>query len=167
MKIIKTLTKPTIIENALHCTLTSEEVNYINTLDVVQCIITKPTKKRSLNANAYLWVLCEQIAIKLNTDKESIYKIMLARYGAFYTISIKTDCLQLALQDIPYYKILGTSKLNDTDFTHLQIYVGSHSYNPEQMHRLLNGVVQEAKDLNIQTIPQNQIDTLAKSCGIK
>lgn len=167
MKITKIIKNPVITGNALQCTLTDEEIQFIKKLDVVQCSLFKPPKKRSLNANAYLWVLCEQIASKLNTDKDSIYKIMLERYGGFYTISLKSEFVNVAMQDIPYYKVLGTSILNDTEFTHLQIYAGSHTYDTMQMKRLLDGVIQEAKDLGIDTIPQNQVEELAKACGIK
>lgn len=45
--------------------------------------VKKHRKARSLNANAYAWVLIGKIAEKLQTDNESVYLTMLERYGVF------------------------------------------------------------------------------------
>ena len=38
-------------------------------------------KKRSLDANAYYWVLCGRLAEALHISKSRCHNIMLARYG--------------------------------------------------------------------------------------
>ena len=35
----------------------------------------KHREKRSLDANAYLWVLCQKIAEKINSNKDNVYRL--------------------------------------------------------------------------------------------
>ena len=46
-------------------------------------------KKRSLNSNSYLWVLCDKIAQVLHSSKEEVYKILVARVGWFVELQFK------------------------------------------------------------------------------
>ena len=50
-----------------------------------------------------------------------------------------------------YYKEVGKSILNGKEFSHYKIYKGSSEYNTYEMSILLDGVVQEAKQLGIKT----------------
>lgn len=50
--------------------------------------IKKHSEKRSLNANAYFWQLCDKIAKKLGSDKDTIYLRQLRSYGVFQDIEI-------------------------------------------------------------------------------
>lgn len=121
---------------------------------------------RSLNANAYAWKLCDLIAQAVKSDKDTIHEQMLLKYGVFATYSIKSDIVDSACRNFDYYRILGESELKGVKFTHIQAVVGSHKYNSKEMHRFIEGIVQEAQDLEIETIPQKEIDLMCKSCGV-
>ena len=45
-----------------------EEINKIDENSEYTVTLTKKSKKRSLNANAYAWVLCEKIARELSKN---------------------------------------------------------------------------------------------------
>lgn len=51
--------------------LAYDELSQCKLLDIE---LKKHRKKRSLNANAYLWVLCGKLADKIGVDKESVYR---------------------------------------------------------------------------------------------
>lgn len=111
--------------------------------------IDKHREKRSLNANAYLWKLVTEIGNVLNKSKEEVYLQMLIDYGQSEMVSILSEIDVKGY--FKYYKLAGTSILNGKEFNHYKIYKGSSEYDTKEMSILLNGVVQEAKNLGIKT----------------
>lgn len=111
-------------------------------------------EKRSNNANSYLWKLCTEIANVLNSDKDSIYLMMLKRYGISYLVPIRND-IPVATW-IKYYEI----EFKNDKYTWYKIYKGSSQYDTKEMSVLLNGVVSECKDLEIPTKEDIEIQRL-------
>lgn len=111
--------------------------------------IEKHRKKRSLNANNYLWELCTQIGNIIRKSKEEVYLDMLVDYGQSIMISVLSTVELNGFYK--YYKEVGKSILNGKEFSHYKIYKGSSEYNTYEMSILLDGVVQEAKQLGIKT----------------
>ena len=118
-------------------------------------------EKRSLNANAYLWVLCTKIAQKCMTSKDEIYEEMLQKYGFCYKdddgyilVTVKAN------KDIN--KIEGHWKLyqaNDIWKAYLMLK-GTSQYDKAEMAHFLDMVIQEAKELGIETLPPAEIERL-------
>lgn len=111
--------------------------------------IDKHREKRSLNANAYLWKLVTEMGNVLSKSKEEVYLQMLIDYGQSEMVSILSEIDVKGY--FKYYKLAGTSILNGKEFNHYKIYKGSSEYNTKEMSILLEGVVQEAKNLGIKT----------------
>ena len=120
--------------------------------------INKHREKRSLNANAYLWKLVTEIGNILNKSKEEVYLQMLIDYGQSEMISILSEINVKGY--FKYYKLAGTSILNGKEFNHYKIYKGSSEYNTKEMSILLEGAVQEAKNLGIKTKEDYEIERL-------
>ena len=120
--------------------------------------INKHREKRSLNANAYLWKLVTEIGNILNKSKEEVYLQMLIDYGQSEMISILSEINVKGY--FKYYKLAGTSILNGKEFNHYKIYKGSSEYNTKEMSILLEGAVQEAKNLGIKTKEDYEIEKL-------
>ena len=120
--------------------------------------IDKHREKRSLNANAYLWKLVTEIGNVLNKSKEEVYLQMLIDYGQSEMVSILSEIDVKGY--FKYYKLAGTSILNGKEFNHYKIYKGSSEYDTKEMSILLNGVVQEAKNLGIKTKDNIEIERL-------
>lgn len=120
--------------------------------------IDKHREKRSLNANAYLWKLVTEIGNVLNKSKEEVYLQMLIDYGQSEMVSILSEIDVKGY--FKYYKVAGTSILNDKEFNHYKIYKGSSEYDTKEMSILLNGVVQEAKNLGIKTKDDIELERL-------
>lgn len=122
--------------------------------------IDKHREKRSLNANAYLWKLVTEIGNILNKSKEEVYLQMLIDYGQSEMVSILSEIDVKGY--FKYYKLAGTSILNGKEFNHYKIYKGSSEYDTKEMSILLNGVVQEAKNLGIKTKDDIELERLIK-----
>lgn len=122
--------------------------------------INKHREKRSLNANAYLWKLVTEIGNILNKSKEEVYLQMLIDYGQSEMISILSEINVKGY--FKYYKLAGTSILNGKEFNHYKIYKGSSEYDTKEMSILLNGVVQEAKNLGIKTKDDIELERLVE-----
>ena len=120
--------------------------------------IDKHREKRSLNANAYLWKLVTEIGNVLNKSKEEVYLQMLIDYGQSEMVSILSEIDVKGY--FKYYKLAGTSILNGKEFNHYKIYKGSSEYDTKEMSILLNGVVQEAKNLGIKTKDDIEVERL-------
>lgn len=120
--------------------------------------IDKHREKRSLNANAYLWKLVTEIGNVLNKSKEEVYLQMLIDYGQSEMVSILSEIDVKGY--FKYYKLAGTSILNGKEFNHYKIYKGSSEYDTKEMSIILNGVVQEAKNLGIKTKDYIELERL-------
>lgn len=115
-------------------------------------------EKRSLNANSYLWVLVGKIADLMRTTKEEVYVQELKRYGQSDLVSVKSEIDVKGY--FKYYEEAGTSKLNGKDFTHYRVFKGSSEYDSREMAVLIDGVVQDAEELGIETLPPHEIQKL-------
>jgi hypothetical protein len=115
-------------------------------------------EKRSLNANAYAWSLITKIADALRTSKEECYLEMLKRYGQSEIVSVLS---QIDVSGyFKYYEPLATATLQGKEFTHYKIFKGSSEYTTLEMAVLIDGIVSEAKELGIETIPPKEIERL-------
>ena len=125
--------------------------------------IKEHKQKRSLNANALLWKLCNEIGNKLRLSKEEIYLNMLKHYGQSEIVSVRADV------DVngyfKYFEEIGQGKINGKNFTHYKIFKGSSEYDTQEMSILLDGVVQEAKDLGITVLSASELDLIKREWG--
>jgi hypothetical protein len=125
-------------------------------------------QKRSLDANSYCWVLITKIADMLRTSKDDVYIEMLKRYGQrepklLSVVSDAADMVYRATQN--HCCEVGESELNGKLFKHLAILIGSSQYDSRQMAILIDGIVSEAKDLNIETLSPQELKTLKGQWG--
>ena len=68
-----------------------EELKNENKLNVE---LKKYKKKRSLDANAYMWVLVSKIQEKLNISKEDIYRDAIKNIGVYEVIPVKDEAVE-------------------------------------------------------------------------
>lgn len=111
-------------------------------------------EKRSLNANAYFWVLCEKIARVLGTTKEAVYIMQLSHWGVWLDVQIQKSDLPELKRQFRYVQDM-TEPFSDISFA--RCYLGSSTYDTAQMSRLIEGTVQDAKELNIDTWTPEEI----------
>lgn len=116
--------------------------------------IERKRKKRSNDANALCWAVCTEIANVLRADKESIYVDMLKKYGQSDVVSV------LSVVDVKgyfkYYDEFGKGTVNGKEFTHYRVYKGSSEYDTREMSILIDGIIDEAKALDIDVISESE-----------
>lgn len=145
------------------------------------CLLTlkvdKFRKRRSLDANAYLWKLCSLIADKLSEDgcpetKESIYQKAIKARGIYREQGELP--IDFAKTSRHAWEMLGTGWVTeqvdfepDGDRVIVRYYYGSSTYNSKQMSRVIDWLVEECRQLDIPTKPKEEIDSLLNSWGGK
>ena len=133
--------------------------------DEISVEIKKYRPKRSLTANAYFHVLVGKIAEKLKTSHAEVHNLMIARYGV-----VDEEVKSVILADeIPWQK-LESIHLRPTSATKVmdngklyRVYIvmkGSHTYDTAEMGTLIDGVVEEAKELDIETMSPKELERL-------
>ena len=115
-------------------------------------------KKRSLNANAYAWKLITDIAEVIRAPKDEVYLKMLKRYGQSELISVISN-IPIG-EYIKYYERAGESTLNGKTFTHYRVYKGSSEFDTREMAVLIDGIVEDAKELGIRTETPEEIERM-------
>ena len=128
----------------------------------IEADIKKFREKRSLSQNAYAWTLITKIAQSVNPpmNKEEVYIEMLKRYGQGGIISVQKDKADDVIRAFDYYIPKGEGQINGKEFLHLMVYVGSSQYDTKEMATFISGIVEEAKDLGIETLTPDEIARL-------
>ncbi|MCK9220879.1 MAG: hypothetical protein M0P47_12645 [Bacteroidales bacterium] len=111
-------------------------------------------EKRSLDANSYCWLIIGKIADVLRANKDDIYIDMLKRYGQresklVSVVSEAKDIIYRATKN--HCAEVGESENNGVLFTHFAILIGSSEFDTKSMSILIDGIVSEAKELDIET----------------
>ena len=154
-------------EGKFRVTLEVDSIDGINDLTgMVEIIIKKITKHRSLNANKYFHVLVGKIADKLHISKARAKNQLLGKYGqrevtdsGQLIISVRSDIDMMEREDLHCVPV-GYGKVKDTEFTHWAIVRPSHSYSNLEMNELITGTVEDAKELGIETLSPNEIERM-------
>lgn len=115
-------------------------------------------EKRSLNANAYAWCLITKIADTIRSDKDAVYLEMLKRYGQSEIVSVLSDIDVCGY--FKYYSEFGRSTLNGKEFVHYRVYKGSSEFDSKEMSILIDGIISEAKELDIETLTPAEVQRL-------
>lgn len=118
--------------------------------------------KRSKNANAYSWVLISKIAEALHSDKDTIYLQELQKYGVFTHIIVKPSAVDKFKNEWRYVEDLGNVSINGNTGNQFKCYFGSSNYDTKEMARFIDGIVEDCKDLNIETMTPQEIELLKK-----
>lgn len=151
-------------EKTYRVTFEVDNVDEIRGLDGDLSIEVKKTRrKRSLNANAYFHVLVGKIAEKNHASKAATKNLLMARYGQEefinderYIISVRSNIPMAEREDI-HTKAIGYGFVKDKEFTHYCVLKPSHEYDTKEMAALIDGTVEEAKELGIATLPPDEI----------
>jgi hypothetical protein len=129
--------------------------------------IHQQKKKRSLDANALLWVLCQKIAEVIHTTKESVYQKFIKEVGQFEIVPIKAEAVERWIEvwnskGLGWFaEVIEDSKL--PGYKKVISYYGSSVYDQREMSVLLDEVVRECRELGIETLPPDEIKALKES----
>lgn len=139
--------------------------------DYVLEIKPKP-KRRSLDANAYMWVLLTKLQAELaKTDphitKDELYIGYVRQYGRSVEYQLPDTAVEAMTAVWSAYGTgWQTEKVDEgaePGTSIVRFYYGSSCYGKKRMARLIDAVVQDCKALGIETLPP---DELAKMTAV-
>lgn len=131
--------------------------------------ISKWRSKRSLNANAYMWVLTDKIASKLRTTKDEVYRKYIREVGVFRDLSINDEAVDTFIKA---WGMHGTGWIAEKldygeidGYSTIRAYYGSSVYSTKQMTRLIDMVVEDAVSLGIEVRTPDEIAEMLSLWG--
>ena len=117
-------------------------------------------KKRSLDANAYCFVLCQKIAEVIGNTKEYVYKQAIKTVGQFEILPIRDDAVEEWIKRWESRGLGWQSEIwRDSTlegYTTTINYYGSSVYDTREMYILLEEIVGQAKELGIDTMTDSE-----------
>lgn len=115
--------------------------------------IKRHRERRSLDANAYAWLLISKIAEAVTPplSKEDVYMAMLRRYGQSQKLCVLSEAVSDLRRAYKYVDVEHESVLHGANVTYLRAYIGTSEYDTREMSRFLDGVIEEARQLGIDT----------------
>jgi hypothetical protein len=120
--------------------------------------------RRSLDANAYCWVLIDKIAENQGVSKEEVYREAIRNIGGNSEIvcvknnAVERLCEGWRRNGIGWQTDTMPSKIDSC--TNVILYYGSSVYDSKQMSLLLENLIQDCKALGIQTETPEAIERL-------
>lgn len=122
-------------------------------------------ERRSLDANAYCWVLLEKLASAVGSDKDALYRDMVERYGVFMHVIVPPKAVDILRRDYRVVRELGPVVVNGKAGMQCQCYEGSSKYDTAEMARFIDGIVQECEELGIETESPDELARMKREWG--
>lgn len=121
-------------------------------------------KKRSLDANAYCWVLIDKLAETMQIPKSEVYKSAIRNVGGVSETVCVTDravdklCEGWSRQGLGWQTERFPSKI--AGCTNVILYYGSSTFDTRQMSSLINTLVDDCMTVGIETKSKEEIESL-------
>lgn len=131
--------------------------------------IKEHRKKRSLDANAYCWVLLNKLSNTLKIPSETLYREIIRKIGTYTVVPIRNDAVGKYIQIWQSNGIgwivdnLGDSKFDG--FTNLKCFHGSSTYDSKEMSKLIDEIVSCCKEQGIETATPAELALLKEEWG--
>lgn len=134
--------------------------------------IKKYRAKRSLDANAYYWQLLTKVAEAVDISKPAAHNLMLRRYGQTLFIDGLPVCITIPdtikaerqVDDSETCHLRPTSQVREGKdgvmYRTYKMLRGSSDYDTKEMSKLIDGLVTEAKQLGIETLPPQELERM-------
>lgn len=125
--------------------------------------------KRSLDANSYFHLLTGKIAEAMNPpeSKTKVKNILICRYGQMLLIDeapavIKTQIPPeiMEQQATLHAEPCGCKEENGLNIFYYHIFRGSHTYDTKEMAQLIDGTIEEAKALGVETMTPQELERM-------
>lgn len=123
-------------------------------------------KKRSLDANAYFWVLAGKLAAKLGTTATEVYRQYVYDVGDnFRIVPIETELIadweKLWCDGHLGRMIEDLGECRRTPGYHnIRCFLGSSDYDTVQMSHLIDLIVQDCREQGIETMTPDEIEIM-------
>lgn len=115
--------------------------------------IKRTTKARSLDANAFMWKLCTEIANAIRSTKEEVYRKAIRDVGKYFPVPVRDDLIEewqksWSRNGIGWFADV-TDKSKNKGYTLMFSYCGSSTYTTEEMSRLIDYLIDDMKQMGL------------------
>jgi hypothetical protein len=109
-----------------------------------------------------LWACLGDIAKVLQRDTWSLYLLMLKRYGKYTTLLLQPNAVEMMKRQWREVEEVGDTTIVNEDgeaqkMVYLNCYFGSSTYDSKEFSCLLDGVVNEMKDIGLEPPPSKEM----------
>lgn len=146
-----------------------EKAEFLNGIDDLRNVplsvdIKKWRPKRSLDANAYAWVLMGKLAENQGITVDEVYRHHIREVGGnsnIVCVSDKAlDMLRSAWEERGKGWVTETLPSRLEGCTNIILYYGSSTFDTAQMSRLIDNVVQDCKACGVETASEAELALL-------
>lgn len=126
--------------------------------------VKRHRQRRSLDANAYFWVLCGKLSQATGQPRDAVYRHCIREVGGNYEVVCVQECAAQKLREgwerggLGWVTDAAPSKLPGC--VNVLLYYGSSTYDSGQMARLIDGIVQECRAVGIETMTPEELESL-------
>lgn len=124
--------------------------------------IKKKRLKRSLDANAYAWVLMGKLAEALKESTTTVYRRIIADMSVFEVVPIRNDAVNRWMavwrdKGLGWVcEDMGECK-NIKGYHNIKCHYGSSTFDSKEMSHFIDLIVQECKEQEIEILPPNEL----------
>jgi len=127
-------------------------------------IEVKDATQKSLAANSYMWVLCGQIAQKLELTAREVYQHAIRDAGRWTDVEVTAEAFP-ALAQAWDMKGIGWwaetyHAADEFGMAQVRLYYGSSVYTAEELGRVIDSLVEDCRNLHIETKTQEEMDSM-------
>lgn len=127
---------------------------------VVDVEVKKHREKRSLDANAYFHLLVDKMSKELRVTAEEVKQRLVCDYGSDGVYIRLTATANIESFGVRYYRLIGESKGTQKPCNDYLVFKPTHEMDKAEMARLIDGTVEEAKQLGIETRTPDELAEL-------
>lgn len=145
----------------------AEAIRFAYRFEAGEYEIVRAKKRRSLDANAYAWVLIDKIAAALNLSKTEIYRNAIKEIGGnSQIVCVSTEaadelCRGWRHNGLGWQTESFPSAIEG--YTNVVLYYGSSCYDTRQMSTFIDRLMQDAQALDIETMPPDRLNALLEA----
>lgn len=136
--------------------------------------VARKKDKRSLDSNSYFHLLARKLSQVLGISETACKNILISRYGQVEmfddeAIIYKTNAPEeyMIEREEVHSKLIQIKEENNRIIYFYRIYRGSHTYNTEEMAKLIKGTVEECQAQGIETATPDELAHMAQLWGQK
>ena len=137
----------------------------------LDCNLKVHREKRSLDANAYAWVLIDKLSERLNIPPVDVYRQCIRQVGGVSKTGVyKSDDAEFmselwASKGLGWFSEVLDRKTGIDDCVYIRFWFGSSRYDTAQMSRLIDVIVEECKEQGIETMTPAELQGIKDRWG--
>ena len=130
--------------------------------------VKKRRNKRSLDANAYSWVLISKLAEKLNKKPIEVYQELIRDMFTYEIVPIRVDAIDHWImtwetRGLGWLSIdIGPTK-NFPEYHNVKCHYGSSVFDTKEMSQFIDMIIQECKEQGIEHLSPDEIRRLKEA----